>query len=62
MKFFGKKEEILEPFTIEQCTVCNRTTKRKFRDGDYVFKMNEKCSCGNGQMMTAKIFGEPIKS
>ncbi len=59
---FKKKEEILDPYSIEQCTSCNKTTKRKFKEGDYVFKTMEKCtSCGNGQMAISKIFGEVIK-
>ncbi len=59
---FKKKEEILDPCTIEQCSSCNKTSKRKFKEGDYVFKTAEKCtSCGNGQMMISKIFGEVIK-
>ena len=59
---FKKKEEILDPYSIEQCTSCNKTTKRKFKEGDYVFKTMAKCtSCGNGQVMISKIFGEIIK-
>jgi hypothetical protein len=59
---FRKKEEILEPCTIEQCSSCNKTSKRKFKEGDYVFKTLDKCvSCGNGQIMISKIFGEVIK-
>ena len=59
---FKKKEEVLEPYTIEQCNNCNNLSKRKFKEGDFVFKTIEKCaSCGNGQIMIAKIFGEPVK-
>ena len=59
---FRKKKEILYPYSVEQCTSCNKTTTRQFKEGDHVFKMLEKCStCGNGQMMISKIFGEPIK-
>ncbi|MGB9123932.1 MAG: hypothetical protein WA833_01340 [Nitrosotalea sp.] len=59
---FKKKEEILDPCTIEQCSSCNKTVKRKFKEGDYVFKALDKCtSCGNGQIMISKIFGEVIK-
>jgi hypothetical protein len=59
---FRKKKEILEPYSIEQCSSCNKTVKRKFKEGDHVFKPLEKCtSCGNGQIIISKIFGEPIK-
>jgi hypothetical protein len=62
MKFFKKKEEVLDPYTVEQCNSCNKTSKRKFQEGDYVFKITEKCiSCGNGNMMIDKIFGEVSK-
>ena len=59
---FRKKNEVLDPYSIEQCTSCNKTNKRKFQEGDYVFKTMEKCtSCGNGQILISKIFGELVK-
>jgi hypothetical protein len=62
MRLFKKKEEVLVPYTVEQCNSCNKESKRKFKEGDHVFKMTEKCiSCGNGQMMITKIFGEVSK-
>ena len=58
---FKKKEKELDPYTVEQCTICNKTSKRKFKEGDYVYKTMDKCtSCGNGQIVITKIFGEPI--
>lgn len=62
MIFSRKKEEVLEPYTVEQCTSCSATKKRKFAAGDYVFKMLDKCtSCNAGQMTISRIFGEPVK-
>ena len=62
MRFFKKKEEILDPYAIEQCNSCSRISKRPFQEGDYVFKIMGKCtSCDNGQMMIGKIFGEVFK-
>jgi hypothetical protein len=60
---FKKKNEVVNPYSIEQCTSCNKIIKRKFKEGDHVFKVIEKCSsCGdNGQMMVVKIFGESVK-
>jgi len=58
MKFKRKKEEILTPYTIEQCNSCNAISKRKFKEGDYVFKKTDMCSSCKGQMLIAKIFGE----
>ena len=59
---FKKKNEVLDPYSIEQCTSCSKTVKRKFKEGDHVFKTIEKCtSCGNGQVIISKIFGEITK-
>ena len=59
---FKKKEEVLDPYTVEQCNACNTISQRKFKEGDYIFKIMEKCTaCGTGQMMISKIFGEPVK-
>ncbi|HJW20770.1 MAG TPA: hypothetical protein VJ571_09495 [Candidatus Nitrosotalea sp.] len=62
MRLFKKKEEVLDPYTVEQCSSCSKTSKRKFKEGDYIFKVTDKClSCGNGQMVIDKIFGEVLK-
>ena len=59
---FRKKKEVLDPYSIEQCTSCNKTNKRQFKEGDYIFKTMEKCtSCGSDQIMISKIFGELVK-
>jgi len=59
---FKKKPEVLDPYSMEHCTSCNNISKRKFKEGDYIFKKTEKCiSCGNGQMIISKIFGEVVK-
>lgn len=62
MIFFKKKQEIIDPYTVEQCASCNVTKKRKFVEGDYVFKIIGNCSsCNNGQISISKIFGEVVK-
>jgi hypothetical protein len=62
MIFSRKKKEVIDPYTIEQCHSCNAIKKRKFSEGDYVFKTTGKCTaCSNGQTMIAKIFGEVVK-
>jgi hypothetical protein len=58
MKFKRKKEEIIIPYTVEQCNSCNAISKRKFKEGDYVFKKTDTCSSCKGQMSIVKIFGE----
>ena len=60
MKFKRKKEEIITPYTVEQCNSCNAISKRKFKEGDYVFKKTDACSACKGQILIAKIFGEVI--
>jgi len=58
MKFKRKKEEIIIPYTVEQCDSCNAISKRKFKEGDYVFKKTDTCSSCKSQMSIIKIFGE----
>lgn len=59
---FKKKEAILESYSVDQCMHCHKTTKRKFKDGDFVFKILENCTtCNVGKIVISKIFGEPIK-
>jgi hypothetical protein len=55
---FSKKKEIITPYTMEQCSSCKATSKRKFANGDYVFKNTNKCNSCNGQMLITRIFGE----
>ena len=62
MIFSRKKEEILDPYTVEQCDSCHVLKKRKFIEGDYVFKVTGKCSsCAGGMMSVSKIYGEAVK-
>ena len=59
---FKKKEVVLNPFTLEQCSSCSAISKRQFKQGDYIFKAMEKCvSCKIGQTMIVRIFGESVK-
>ncbi len=62
MIFSRKKEETIDPYAVEQCNSCNATKKRKFIQGDYIFKEIGKCSsCNNGQITISKIYGESVK-
>ena len=59
MKFKRKKVEIITPYTVEQCNSCNAISKRKFKEGDYIFKKTDiQCSSCKGQISVIKIFGE----
>jgi hypothetical protein len=54
---FSKKEEIRTAFTVEQCESCNKESKRKFKDGDYVFKeISSQCDSCKGRLSISKIF------
>ena len=57
---FSKKEEIREPYTVEKCNSCNAETKRKFTEGDYVFKNASQCKSCDGKMIIEKIYGEIV--
>jgi hypothetical protein len=57
---FSKKEEIIVPYSVEQCSSCKAISKRKFKEGDYIFKNTDHCSC-KGQLSIVKIFGEVSK-
>ena len=59
---FRKKQEVVEPYTVEQCTSCNATKKRKFAKDDYIFKEIGKCtSCNTGNVMISRVYGEVLK-
>jgi hypothetical protein len=56
---FSKKKDI-EPliYSVEKCQSCGKTTKRKFQEGDYVYKSTSKCSKCSGNVMIIAIYGE----
>jgi hypothetical protein len=57
---FSKKEEQRTPFTVEKCNSCNKEIKRKFNEGDYIFKETHSCDSCNGKMSIEQIYGEII--
>ncbi len=56
----SNKNEIIVSYTLEQCDSCREQSKRKFSQGDYVFKDISKCSSCEGQVSITKIFGENL--
>ena len=56
----SNKNEIVNAYTLQQCNTCKEQSKRKFSDGDYVFKEISKCISCNGQIIITKIFGESL--
>ena len=57
---FSKKEDVRTPYTVEECDSCHKDIKRKFKDGDYVFKETSQCSSCDGKLRISKIFGELV--
>ena len=58
---FSKKKEIVTPYSVEECGSCKAISKRKFREGDYIFKKTDQCSSCKDQLSIVKIFGEVSK-
>ena len=58
---FSKKEEIRDPFTVEECQSCKKQSKRKFKEGDCIFAESSICNSCQGKSIVVKIFGEIIK-
>jgi hypothetical protein len=58
--FFKKKKEIKpEIFTEESCQACGEKTRRRFEDGDYVYKSVKVCAkCSSSNIMISAIYGE----
>ena len=55
-----EKNETTISYTLEDCDACKNQLKRKFSQGDYVFKRISKCPSCNGQVRITKIFGETL--
>ena len=56
----SNKNEIVTAYTLLQCNSCKEQSKKKFSDGDYVYKDVAKCSSCDGQVIITKIFGESL--
>ena len=55
------KKKITLAYTVEKCSKCKMTKKRKFAEGDVLFSESSKCnSCGESNMIE-KIFGEILE-
>ncbi len=61
MKCSKKEDDIREPYTMEECQSCQMQSKRKFIEGDYLFKESSDCKSCQGKLIIVKIFGESIK-
>ena len=63
MLLFGSKKKEVKPeiFTEETCQSCDEKSRRRFEEGDYVYKNSgtancKKCSSSN--VMISAIYGE----
>ena len=57
---FSKKEEKRTPYTVQKCKSCNNEIKRKFNEGDYIFKETLPCESCKGLLRIEKIYGEIV--
>ena len=55
------KEKTIYAYTVEKCNQCNLESKRKFKEGDFLFAQTSKCDSCNGMNVIEKIFGETIE-
>jgi len=55
------KEKITTPYTVEKCPSCQSITKRKFKDGDYLYAESSQCKSCDNKIRIEKIFGETIE-
>jgi len=55
------KEKTIVAYTVEKCKLCGLETKRKFKEGDYLFSETSKCNSCDGLLAIEKIFGESIE-
>jgi hypothetical protein len=58
--FFRKKKEVKpEIFAEETCRACGEKTRRRFEDGDFVYKSAAACkNCSSADTLITAIYGE----
>ncbi|NHJ25323.1 MAG: hypothetical protein EAX89_12150 [Candidatus Lokiarchaeota archaeon] len=54
-------EPIRQTLTIIKCSLCNITSVRHYKQGDYVFKMTESCQKCTEPMKIAQIYSVKLK-
>ena len=60
----GEKKDAfskMEMRTVRECKKCKKTRTRKFKRGDYVFKDDKKCKCGQKTIITG-IYTVKVKT
>jgi len=55
-----QKKEITVAYAAERCDSCQKTHRRRFREGDILFAKAGPCGCG-GEFRIEMIFGETFR-
>ncbi len=57
---FGKKKEVKpEIYSEETCQSCGEKTRRRFEEGDYVYKRTTQCNkCSSSERLVTAVYGE----
>ena len=57
---FGKKKEVKpDIYSEDTCKSCGEKMRRRFEEGDYVFKAGEQCKkCSSSDTMVTAVYGE----
>jgi hypothetical protein len=62
MWFKKKKKVIPTVYTEEMCHICGEKWRRKFEDGDYIYKPGSNCKKCHKTAMIIAVYGEyPIE-
>lgn len=57
---FGKKKEVKpEIYSEDTCQVCDKKTRRRFEEGDYIYKPGKPCEkCSSLHTLVTAVYGE----
>lgn len=60
MTLFGKKKEVTpEIYSEDTCQSCGEETRRRFEEGDYVYKTGVQCKkCLSSDTLVTAVYGE----
>lgn len=60
MILFGKKKEVTpEIYSEDTCQSCGEKTRRRFEEGDYVYKTGPQCKkCLSSDTFVTAVYGE----
>ena len=57
---FGRKKEVKpEIYSEDLCQACGKKTRRRFEEGDYVYKHGKNCeNCLSSDTLVTSVYGE----